>query len=329
MKTTSAVLSSIFIAIFIMASGLIIYIVVLGIFYWEPAPAVANPLMSADFEVENVVNEDGEADGQWGHVEITKNELEAISAENLKEFAEEYVKNSPYQWTSITTPDGDGIYFPGTGYEYAEYGMLTSDGRTDILRSTIELEHDKYVFQNAASANEAAGADYVNDLIGIQFTAPEGYRMLTAREYAELDELTSDLLAEDMDYLADTYGESAPDSTYEMMCEAPDGLPNVIVNEETLFDSSITLDQYIEANKSALQELTGMDLTVSGVVENTTIAGKEFKKIHVNNNLFSSIDLYMLQDLYIAKKENQIFFICLTYDESTKNEAAMLLNAFQ
>lgn len=151
MKTGLAIMSSILIAAIIFISALIAYILFQGYQQLSSAPATPNPLTEAPFQTKDVTDENGASTGLRGYAEITKGELEAISAPQLKEFADQHVKNSPLQWVSIITPEGDGIYFPDSNYEYGEYGLLSPDGKISSLHGTITLINGAYQFQSAES----------------------------------------------------------------------------------------------------------------------------------------------------------------------------------
>ena len=55
----------------------------------------------------------GEKIGEYAFIEISKGQLEAVTAEQYKDFAETVVKDSGYNWVAIICDDGTGICFPG------------------------------------------------------------------------------------------------------------------------------------------------------------------------------------------------------------------------
>ena len=66
--------------------------------------------------------------GEYAYIRITKAQLQAITEENYKEFAETVVKDSGYNWVAILCDDGTGICFPGSMYYVGTYGKQDTDG---------------------------------------------------------------------------------------------------------------------------------------------------------------------------------------------------------
>ena len=108
-----------------------------------PAPAVPvnnNPLTACTLNVGNVESGSGEKIGEYAYIEITKGQLEAVTAEDYKEFAETVVKDSGYNWVAIICDDGTGICFPGSMYYVAQYGKQDTDGGILEVVGTITLD---------------------------------------------------------------------------------------------------------------------------------------------------------------------------------------------
>lgn len=88
-----------------------------------------NDLMDHELIVKDVMNGTGDTViGQYAYILPTAKELEEMTADHLREFAEQRVEGSGYNWVSIIATGGNGICFPGSNTAYAEYGKLDEDG---------------------------------------------------------------------------------------------------------------------------------------------------------------------------------------------------------
>lgn len=88
-----------------------------------------NHLMDYDLTVKDVLNGSGDTViGQYAYIRPSAKELEEMTAEHLREFAENRVEGSGYNWVSIIVTGGNGICFPGSDTSFAEYGKLDADG---------------------------------------------------------------------------------------------------------------------------------------------------------------------------------------------------------
>ena len=108
-----------------------------------PAPVVPaddNPLTACPLIVADVKSGSGEKIGEYAYIEITKGQLEAVTAEEYKDFAETVVKDSGYNWVAIVCDDGTGICFPGSMYYVAQYGKQDTDGGILEVVGTITLD---------------------------------------------------------------------------------------------------------------------------------------------------------------------------------------------
>ena len=65
---------------------------------------------------------------QCAYIRASAKELEEMTADHLREFAENRVEGSGYNWVSIIVTGGNGICFPGSDISFAEYGKLDEDG---------------------------------------------------------------------------------------------------------------------------------------------------------------------------------------------------------
>ena len=105
-----------------------------------PEAVKHNVLMDYDLIVTDLKNGNGDVVGQRAHIRIMKSQLEEITEENYKEFAETVVKDSGYNWVSIICDDGTGICFPDSMYYAAQYGKQDSDGGILEQYGTITLD---------------------------------------------------------------------------------------------------------------------------------------------------------------------------------------------
>lgn len=97
-------------------------------------------MTACDLIVKDVESGTGEKIGEYAYIEISKGQLEAVTAEQYKDFAETVVKDSGYNWVAIVCDDGTGICFPGSMYYVAQYGKQDTDGGILEVAGTITLD---------------------------------------------------------------------------------------------------------------------------------------------------------------------------------------------
>ena len=87
-----------------------------------------NDLLDFAPTVRDVMNGTGDTViGQYAYITLTDEQLEEITAEHLKEFADTVVDGSGYNWFSIKSYSGNGICFSGSDISSAVYGKLDKD----------------------------------------------------------------------------------------------------------------------------------------------------------------------------------------------------------
>lgn len=102
-----------------------------------------NDLMDYELIEKDVMNGSGDTViGQYAYISITASQLEEMTAENLREFAESRVAGSSYNWVSIIATDGNGICFASSDTSFATYGKLNKDGSIAETIGTWTLEDD-------------------------------------------------------------------------------------------------------------------------------------------------------------------------------------------
>lgn len=88
--------------------------------------------------------------GEYAYISMKKSDLQSITEENYKEFAETVVKDSGYNWVAILCDDGTGICFPGSMSYVATYGAQDTDGTILEAYGTITLnENGGYTYEEA------------------------------------------------------------------------------------------------------------------------------------------------------------------------------------
>lgn len=91
-----------------------------------------NDLMDYDLTVKDVLNGSGDTViGQCAYIRPSATELEEMTADHLREFAEKRVEGSGYNWVSIIVTGGNGICFPGSDTSIAIYGKLDREGSVE------------------------------------------------------------------------------------------------------------------------------------------------------------------------------------------------------
>lgn len=105
---------------------------------------VKNVLMEANLHKAPVMNGLGDTKiGEYAYIEIEKDELIAVSQDEFKEFVDEVVKDSGYNYvTIIATDTGEAIFFPASVTQMAQFGTLNKDGNLKYIKGDIELQDD-------------------------------------------------------------------------------------------------------------------------------------------------------------------------------------------
>lgn len=107
-----------------------------------------NDLMDYDLIVKDVLNGSGDTViGQYAYISIMGKQLEAMTADNLREFAESRVVDSGYNWVSIIATDNKGICFSGSLPDYGTYGIVDESGVvTEVLGDWILGADGNYTY---------------------------------------------------------------------------------------------------------------------------------------------------------------------------------------
>jgi len=183
------------------------------------------------------------------------------------------------------------------------------DTRTVIITTT---EETTAIYQKGTLTETSFESSY----LGIRFTLPKGFTMLTEKQLLSLVESSAGQDSTTNDYVQQA-------SVYEMMASAPTGLPNVILMTEKPFLTNITMDMYINVVKIRLSIQNTMECTIDDEITSVEIAGQSYKKFtaHVVGRDIS-------QDYFIRKQDDLIVAFITTYSSDTKTELDALMKGF-
>lgn len=107
----------------------------------SPAEVTDNPLMNADIIVADVMNgTNTEKLGERAEIRVSKEVLKEVTQEQFAEFCNEVVKDSGYNWFTISCEDGTGIQFAGSVSYVSTYGTLDNDGCIEDPIGTIMVQ---------------------------------------------------------------------------------------------------------------------------------------------------------------------------------------------
>lgn len=109
----------------------------------EAKPESSNPLMNVEVQIADVMNgTNSEKLGEWAEILIGKETLKEITQEQFAEFCNEIIKDSGYNWFTISCEDGTGIQFVGSVSYVSTYGNLDNEGRITEPIGTIMVQED-------------------------------------------------------------------------------------------------------------------------------------------------------------------------------------------
>ena len=113
-------------------------------------PAVhKNPLTQAKVKTAEVMNGSGtEKIGERAYIEISKEDLQNVTQEDFKEFADTVVKDSGYNYFTVICDDGTGVFFGGSGIIIVSYGKLNDEGMLEETVGDILLQDNgEYIYE--------------------------------------------------------------------------------------------------------------------------------------------------------------------------------------
>jgi len=191
----------------------------------------------------------------------------------------------------------------------------------DITEEKPDKDPDKDPSEGVYEKGLLTDTSFESEYLNIRFSLPEGFVMATKEDMENLMNIGAD--AFDIDKITIDYAKVS--TIYEMMASSPMGTPNVIVMAEKLMLSNITEDQYIEALKDQLANLSAMNYTFGEKIENTTLAGEKYKKLVAEANLSGQS---MIQEYIFRKLDDRMIGFVFTYTPETEDEVKLLLKAF-
>ncbi len=113
-------------------------------------PAVhKNPLTQAKVKTADVMNGSGtDKIGERAYIEISKEDLQNVTQEDFKEFAETIVKDSGYNYFTVICNDGTGVFFGGSEIIIVSYGKLNDEGMLEEAAGDILLQDNgEYIYE--------------------------------------------------------------------------------------------------------------------------------------------------------------------------------------
>lgn len=109
----------------------------------EQSVESSNVLLTAPVTVKEVMNgTKTEVIGEWAQIVVAKEIAKETSMEEFVDFCNTAVKDSGYNWYTISFGDGTGIQFQGSISYVATYGTIDSDGCIEKAIGTIMLQSD-------------------------------------------------------------------------------------------------------------------------------------------------------------------------------------------
>lgn len=106
-------------------------------------PFLLPDLMNAEIQIGDVLNgTKTEKLGEWAEIQIGKETLKEITQEQFLEFCNDTVRDSGYNWFTISCEDGTGIQFAGSIPYVSTYGSLDNEGCITESIGTITIQED-------------------------------------------------------------------------------------------------------------------------------------------------------------------------------------------
>lgn len=134
----------------------------------EPEPS--NILIASTVQTSDVKSGAGNNKiGTRAYIEISKEDLKTVTAEEYTEFSETVVSDSGYNWFSIICDDGTGICYAGCIISIAEYGELDAEGCITNVTGYISITDGKCSYEEKSddvSLEESSDASAKNDASG-------------------------------------------------------------------------------------------------------------------------------------------------------------------
>lgn len=175
----------------------------------------------------------------------------------------------------------------------------------------------------------AEGGSFASEWLGIRFSAPEGYVMLSE---AELDAM----LSSGIELYSEKYGETGgalsdgaePEAVYELMAYLPDGSgaasgnPNIILAVEQSFVEPEAYAEELESQIDTIYSGASVTWEDEGSV---TIGSLDYSQYAMEAD-YGILALY--QRYYLAKKGDRLISFTLSCTQDKAEDADALMGAF-
>ena len=162
---------------------------------------------------------------------------------------------------------------------------------------------------------------FESEHLNLKFTVPDGFIMGTEDEILNMMDMGADIL--DLDQKMVDFAMIS--TVYEMLVSSPFGVPNLILMAEKQMLRNVTEDQYLEALKSQLVNVSGMDYQFDSEITDATIAGQKYRKLTTDVEAYGQA---MIQDYIFRKLDDRMVGFIITYTEETRSEMEKLINSF-
>ena len=152
------------------------------------------------------------------------------------------------------------------------------------------------------------GDVYKNEYLGFEFTKPTSWVYSTDEEIAEMVDLGAEMIA------GDKFEQALKNNptVYDMMVVDSITRTNLNIGYENLsktLSSNITIEQYIEALKSQLADVSAMKVTFPDTYETANLGQTEFTKVVCS---ISVQGVSMKQVYYLRKTDGYMCFVIVT-----------------
>ncbi|MBE6636059.1 MAG: hypothetical protein E7617_07705 [Ruminococcaceae bacterium] len=151
------------------------------------------------------------------------------------------------------------------------------------------------------------GNVYMNDVLQIKFTKPESWVYYTDAEIADLVDISVEMLEGDFEYAIENNV-----SVYDMMVADTSTNTNINVGYENLrktFSSNITVEQYIEALKNQMGQVSSMTVTFPDTYDTVMLGKTEFTRVVCKTKMYTT---NMTQVYYLRKVGACMAYIIVT-----------------
>lgn len=152
------------------------------------------------------------------------------------------------------------------------------------------------------------GDVYKNEYLGFEFTKPTSWVYSTDKEIAEMVDLGAEMI------LGDNFEQTLKNNptVYDMMVVDTITRTNLNIGYENLsktLSANITIEQYIEALKSQLGDVSGMKVTFPDTYETAKLGETEFAKVVCPITMQG---VSMKQVYYLRKTDGYMCFVIVT-----------------